>query len=181
MSCFPHHFHLWAVETNDSIPLGNSPLPFCFWLEQSLKEGTVSISQVGLPRGAGAAPGPCSLVKICCFFQGSFLLLGMKDTRLELYQTASAEPWKFKTSSISLTKWNLWLLCACCLLKTNPTPVEYSEGAQSLNFDLLWNISFLCVWLEAVIWLSSIWFRVQRLWRAKTLQSQSTAAAMGPR
>lgn len=46
---------------------------------------------------------PAAVVKLCCFFKGPFLLLGMKDTSLELYQTASAEPWKFKTGSISLT------------------------------------------------------------------------------
>lgn len=101
---------------------------------------------------------PAAVVKLCCFFKGPFLLLGMKDTSLELYQTASAEPWKFKTGSISLTgkgftKWNLWLLCGRCLLKTYPTPAGYSEVVQSLNFNLLWNISSLCAWLESVIWL----------------------------
>lgn len=39
----------------------------------------------------------------CYFFKGPFLLLGMKDTSLEWHQTASAEPWKFKTGSISLS------------------------------------------------------------------------------
>lgn len=55
---------------------------------------------------------PTVVVKMCCFSKGPFLLLGMKDTRLEWYQAASAEPWKFKTSSMSLTgksftNWNL--------------------------------------------------------------------------
>lgn len=113
---------------------------------------------------------------MCSFFKSHFCSLGWRTAGW-----TCAEPWKFKTSSISLTgksftKWNLWFLWGCCILRTNPGPAGYSEGVQSLNFNLLLNISSLCVWLEAVIWLSSIWFRVQRLWRAKTaLRDQSSS------
>lgn len=127
------------------------------WSRAWRKEVSVQV-RWGFPEVLEQPCVPAAVVKLCCFFKGPFLLLGMKDTSLELYQTASAEPWKFKTGSISLTgkgftKWNLWLLCGRCLLKTYPTPAGYSEVVQSLNFNLLWNISSLCAWLEAVIWL----------------------------
>lgn len=149
------------------------------WSRAWRKEVSVQV-RWGFPEVLEQPCVPAAVVKLCCFFKGPFLLLGMKDTSLELYQTASAEPWKFKTGSISLTgkgftKWNLWLLCGRCLLKTNPTPAGYSEVVQSLKFNLLWNISSLCAWVRSCdltqIWLSLIWFGVQRLWRAKPLHS----------
>lgn len=158
-------------------PFRETPQPHFLCLEQSLKGGSVWMGQGGSPEVQEQPWVPRAWLKCAAFSKSHFCFLGWRTpgwncTRLPVLSHGNSR----QVPSLSLGKASLNGTCesSVAVVFSKRIPLQRCSELKFLPpLEYFFSLIRSCD-------LTLFWFRVQRFWRAKTLHSQSRAAAIGP-